>query len=167
MTLAAIARKAADIAADKAHYLPLAQGANRGCLLGVGWSKSGFAYKERWRMIAQTQTGSMFDSELTVRADFARRNFQMVAQRVSQCVGPGKGAHRRAAYTHNGPARRLPIEHCVEIDDTIQVGQRHAQRAAHFCRNRLGQPAIETLGSVQGWQERRAALRRQLGKDRA
>jgi hypothetical protein len=60
----------------------------------------------------------------------------------------------------------LPVKHGIKIDDTENIGERHAQGAAHFCDNRLRQPAIEILGSVQGWQECRAALRRQVGKNR-
>ena len=51
----------------------------------------------------------MLDGERAIRADFARLDLQVTAQRLRHCVGAGKSAHRRAAYTHNGPAHRLPI----------------------------------------------------------
>jgi hypothetical protein len=136
-------------------------------LLGIGMSKSGFADKQCRGVVAQAQAGGVLDGERTIRAYFTRLDLQVTAQRVRHRLGTGQGAHRRAAYTHDGPARRLPIEHRVEIDDTMHVGERHTQRAAHFCRNRFGKPATQLLSSVQGWQERRATLRRQLGKDRA
>jgi hypothetical protein len=90
-----------------------------------------------------------------------------MAQRVRDGLGSGQGTYRRAAYTHDSPARRLSIEHRVEVYDTMHVGEGYTQRAAHFRSNRFGEPATQLLSSVQGWQERRATLRRQLGKDRA
>ena len=128
-------------------------------------SKSGFADKQRRRAIAQAQTGSMLDGELAVRADFARRDFQVTAQGVRQLIGSRQGAHGRAAHTHHGSAHRLPVEHRVEIDDAMHIGEGHAQGAAHFCRNGFGNPAVRLLCGVQGRQERGAALRRQLGED--
>jgi hypothetical protein len=68
----------------------------------------------------------MLDGELTVRADFTRLDLQVTAQRLRHTIGPGKGAHGGATYAHYGPASRLSLEHRVEIDDPIQVGERHA-----------------------------------------
>ena len=166
MTLAAIAGKDADVAADRLIGLaPLR------AQISAVWrrctSKSGFADKQRWRVIAQAQTGSMLNGELTVRADFAWRGFQMAAQRVSQVVGSRKGAHRRAAHMRDGSAYRLTRKHLIEIDDAVHVGERHAQGAAYFGRNSFGNPAMEVLCGVQGRQKRGAPLRRQLGEDRA
>lgn len=90
----------------------------------------------------------------------------MTAERVRDGLGSGQGTYRRAAYTHDSPARRLSIEHRVEVYDTMHVGEGYTQRAAHFRSNRFGKPATQLLSSVQGWQERRATLRRQRGKDR-
>jgi hypothetical protein len=109
----------------------------------------------------------MLDGELTVRADCARFYLQMAAQRVSQSVSPGEGADGRAAHTRDGSAHRLAGEHRIEIYDTMHVGERHAQGAAHFRRNGFRKPAMELLRKVQSRQERSAALRRQLGEDRA
>jgi hypothetical protein len=166
MTLTAIVREAADIAADNAHWPRPAGREYSGCLRGIRMSKSGFADKQRRGVVAHAQAGGMLDGEPTIRAYFTRFDLQVTAQRVRHHLGPSQGTYRRAAYAHDGAARRLPIEHPVEIDDTMHVGERHTQRAAHFCRNRFGNPATELLSSVQGWQERRATLRRQLGKDR-
>ena len=109
----------------------------------------------------------MLDGELTVRADFARVNFQIAAQRVSHLIGSGEGADRRAADARDGSAHRLARKHLVKIDNTVHVGERHAQGAAHFRRNGFGKPAVELLCKVQRRQERSAALRRQLGEYRA
>ena len=68
-------------------------------------SQSGFADKECRRVIAQAQAGSMLDGELAVRADFARLNLQMAAQRVRQFIATRQGADGRAAHTHHGSAR--------------------------------------------------------------
>jgi len=167
MTLTAIARKAADIAADKAYRSRSAARADLGCSPGIATSQSDFADKERRRVIAQAEAGSVLDGELTVRADFTRFYLQMAAQRVSQSVGPGEGADGRAAHTRYGSAHRLSGEHRIEIYDTVHVGEWHAQDAAHFRRNGFGKPTVELLCKVQGRQESSAALRRQLCEDRA
>jgi hypothetical protein len=87
------------------------------------------------------------------------------------CFGGGvcrgtarRNVYRRAAYPHNGTARRLAIEHSVEINDTVNLGEGHAQRPTHFCCNRFGEPAVKLLSGVQNWQECRAAARRQRGE---
>ena len=111
-------------------------------------SKGGFADQQCRRVIAQAQAGGMLDGEGAIRADFARLDLQVMAERLRDYVRPGKSAHRRAAYAHNGPARRLAIEHSVEINDTVNFGEGHAQRATHFCRNRFGEPAVKLLSGV-------------------
>ena len=100
--------------------------------------------KERRRLVACTWVGTKF----------------------SHRVAPGKGADGRAAHAHDASAHRLPRKHRIEIDDTVHVGERHTQGAAHFCCNRFGEPAIQSLCGVQGGEERRAALGRQLGEER-
>ena len=105
MTLTAVAGKDANVAADEADRFLGAARANLRCLAGIALSQSGFANKERRRVIAQTQTGSMLDGELTVRADFARRNFQMAAQGVRQFIASRQGADGRVAHTRHGSAR--------------------------------------------------------------
>ena len=167
MTLTAVAGKDADVAADEADRSLALRAQISAAWPGSPLSQSGFANKERRRVIAQTQTGSMLDGVLTVRADFARRNFKMAAQRVRQFIASRQGAHGRAAHTHDGSAHRLTGKHLIEIDDAVHVGERHAQGAAYFGRNGFGNPAMELLCGVQGRQERGAALRRQLGEDRA
>ncbi len=143
MALAAIARQNANVAADQALWFVRVQRADRCSLLGVGMTDSGFADKQCGCVVAQSQTGGMFDGECAIRADFTGLDLQVAAQRVRHRIGPGKGAHRRAAYPHHGPAHRLAVEHLVKIDDTIDIGERHAQSAAHFGRDRFGKPAIE------------------------
>ena len=128
---------------------------------------SGFADKQCGCVVAQSQTGGMFDGECAIRADFTGLDLQVAAQRVRQRIGAGKGAHRRAADPRHGPAHRLAGEHLVKIDDTKDIGERHTQSAAHFGSDRFGNPAMDLLSRMQGGQERRAALRRQLGKERA
>jgi hypothetical protein len=167
MTLATIAREAADIAADNTQCPLTARLAYPGCLVGIGMSNSGFADKQCRGVVAQAQARRVLDGERTIGGHCTRFDLKVTVQRVRDGLGPRQGTYRRAAYTHHGPARRLPIEHRVEIDDTMHVGKRHTQRAAHFCRNRFGKPATDLLSSVQGWQERAATLRRQLGKNRA
>ena len=167
MTLTAVAGKDADVAADEADRFIGATRADLRCLAGIALSQSGFADKERRRVIAQTQTGSMLDGELTVRADFARRNFQMAAESVRQFIATRQGAGGRVAHTRHGSAQRLTGKHLIEIDDAVHVGEGHAQGAAHLGGNGFGNPAVKLLCSVQGRQKRDAALWRQLGKDRA
>ena len=167
MALATIVRKATDIAADKAHDWLATWRAYGGSLLGIGIAKRDFADKQCGRAVTQAEARRVFNGERAIRADFPRLDLQVSAQCVRHRGGSGKGAHRRAADTHDSPAHRLPIKHLVEIDDTIDIGERHAQRVRHFCRNRFGQPAVDTLSGVQSWQERRATLRRQRGKERA
>jgi hypothetical protein len=72
MTLAAIVRKAADIAADKTHCPLPARRAYPGCLRGIGMSKSGFADKQCRGVVAQAQAGGVLDGERTIRAHFTR-----------------------------------------------------------------------------------------------
>jgi hypothetical protein len=79
MTLAAIVRETADIAADNAHCSLTARRAYPGCLRGMGMSKSGFADKQRRGMVAQAQAGGMLDGEPTVRAYFTRFDLQVTA----------------------------------------------------------------------------------------
>ena len=167
MTLTAVAGKDANVAADEADRFCAAARANLRCLAGIALSQSGFANKERWRVIAQTQTGSRLNGIFTVRRDFPRRNFQMAAQRVRQFIASRQGAHGRAAHMHDGSAYRLTRKHLIEIDDAVHIGERHAQGAAYFGRNGFGDPAMEVLCGVQGRQKRGAPLRRQLGEDRA
>ncbi len=81
----------------------------------------------------------MLDGELTVRADFAWGDFQMATQRVSHLIASCERADRRAADTCNGSAHRLARKHLVEIDNTINIGERHAQGAADFRCNGFGQ----------------------------
>ena len=118
-------------------------------------------------MVAQAQTGSMLDGELTIRADFTRLHLQVAAQGVHQSFGPGEGAYGSATDTRDGSAHGLAREHGIEIDDAVYVGERHRQGPAHFCRNGFGKPAVELLRSLQGRQQRSAALRRQSGEHRA
>ncbi len=80
----------------------------------------------------------MLDGECAIRAHLTRLDLQVAAQRVHHRVGPGKGAYRRAAYAYDGATDRLAREHRVKIDDTIDIGERHTQRAAHFGRDRFG-----------------------------
>jgi hypothetical protein len=105
----------------------------------------------------------MFDGEFTVRADFPGRDLQMAAQGIGQLIASRQGARGRAAHTHDGSAFRFAREHFVKIDDAMHFGERHSQGFAHFGCNGLGNPTMELLCSVQGGQERRAALRRQFG----
>ena len=86
MTSTAVVGKDADVAADEADRSLSAARADLSCLREIALSQSDFADKQRRRVIAQTQTGSMLDGELTVRADFAGRNFQMAAQGVRQFI---------------------------------------------------------------------------------
>jgi hypothetical protein len=37
------------------------------------------------------------------------------------------------------------LKHRVEIDDTIHIGERHAQRMGHYCHNWFGEAAINLL----------------------
>jgi hypothetical protein len=160
MTLTAIARENADVAADKADRSIYAAGADLGCLLGSGTSHSGFACQQRRRVIAQTEAGSMLDGELASQADNSRDDVQMAAQCVSQFIGSRQRANRRGANTHNGSADWLAGEHLVEIDNTMHVGERHTEGAAHFRGDGFGQPAVELLCQMQSRQERSAPLRR-------
>ena len=109
----------------------------------------------------------MLDGEGAIRADFTGRGLQVSTERFRYFVGSGNGAHGRATDTHDGSPSRLTIEHGVEFDDAIYVCERHAERVADLGHDRLGQPAVDSLGGVQRRQERRAALRRQAGEDRA
>jgi hypothetical protein len=118
-------------------------------------------------VIAQAQAWSLFNGEFTVRADFPGRDLQMAAQGVGQPITSRQGARRRAAHTHDGSTHRFPVKHCIKIDDTMHIGERHAQGVSHFHCGGLGNPAMEMLCSVEGRQERSAALRRQLGEQRA
>ena len=167
MTLTAVGGKDADVAADEADRSLVTGRADLRCSAGIAMSQSDFANKECRRVIAQTQTGSMLDGELAVRADFARRNFKMAAQGVRQFIATRQGADGRVAHTRHGSAQRLAREHLVEIDDAMHVGEGHTQGAAHLGRNGFGNPAVKLLCGVQGRQEHSAALRRQLGEDRA
>ena len=88
-------------------------------------SNSGFVHEQRRRAVAQAQAGAIFDGECAIRADCTRLDLQVTAQGLRHYLGSGKGAHRRAAYAHHGPAGRLSLEHRVEVDDTMQVGKWH------------------------------------------
>jgi myo-inositol-hexaphosphate 3-phosphohydrolase len=148
MTLTAIARKAADVAADEAHRSLSIARADRGCLPGIGTSTSGFADEHCRRVIAQAQAWSMFDSELTVRADFTGFYLQMATQGMGQLIASRQGTRGRAAHTHDGSAHRFSRKHRIKIDDTMHVGERHAQGVSHFHGNGFGNPAMEMLCSV-------------------
>jgi hypothetical protein len=134
---------------------------------GIGASEGGFAYEERRRVIAQAQAGSMLDGELAIRADFTGLRLQVAAQGIGQSVGSGEGTDRRAAHARYGSTHRLPSEHCIEINDAVYVGEGHPKGAGHLRRNGFRKPTVELLCSVQGRQQRNAALRRKLGEDRA
>ncbi len=167
MTLTAVGGQDADVAADEADRFTGVARTDLRCLAGIAFSRSDFSDKERRGVIAQTQTGSMLDGELTVRADFARRNFQMAAQGVRQFIATRQGTDGRVAHARHGSTQRLAGEHLVEIDDAEHVGEGNAQGAAHLGRNGFGDPAMELLCGMQGRQKRGSALRRQLGEHRA
>ena len=167
MTLTTVAGKDADVAADEANRSLSAVGANGGRLRGIGVSKSSFAHENRRRVIAQAQTGGVLYCERAIRADFARRHFQMAAQSVRQLIAARQGADGRRAHTRHGSTQWLTGKHLIEIDNTVHVGQRHTQGAAHLGRNGFGNPAMKLLCGVQGRQKRGAALRRQIVEDGA
>ena len=87
----------------------------------------------------------MLDGELAIRANFTGLHLQMAAQGVHQPFGPGERADRRAAHARDGSAHGLARKHRIEIDDTVHVGERHPQGAAHFRRNGFRKPAMELL----------------------
>ena len=142
MTLTAIAREDANIAADEARRLRRGLFADRGCLRGIGSPQSAFADKHCRRVIAQAQAGSMLDGERTIGADFIRLDLQVTAQGIGNRIGTGKSAYRRAAYPHDGSADGLPIEHLVEIDHTTYVCEPQifwaACKAGRSARRRCG-----------------------------
>jgi hypothetical protein len=77
-------------------------------------------------VIAQTQTRRVLDRELTVGSNLAWFNFQIAAQRISQLIGPGECAYRRAAHAYDRSADRLPRKHLVKVDNAVNIGERHA-----------------------------------------
>jgi hypothetical protein len=91
----------------------------------------------------------------------------MAAQGVRQFIATRQGADGRVAHTRHGSAQRVTGKHLIEIDDAVHVREGHAQGAAHFRGNGFGNPAVKLLCGVQGRQKHSAALRRQLGEDRA
>ena len=67
MALAAIARKDADIAADKAHCLVAAYRTYRGRLLGHSIANSDFADEQRGRAVTQAQARRVLNGERAIR----------------------------------------------------------------------------------------------------
>ena len=118
-------------------------------------------FARRRRVIAQAQTGGMLYCERAIRADFARRHFEMATQSVRQLIAARQSADGRRAHTRHGSTQWLTGKHLIEIDNTGHVGQRHTQSAAHLGRNGFGNPAVKLLCGVQGRQKRGAALRRE------
>ncbi len=106
----------------------------------------------------------MLHGKLAIRAHFIRRYFQMAAKSVGDYVSSCERANGRGAHVQDVSPLRLPVKHGIKLNDAMDVGERHAQGAAHFCCNGLGEPAMELLRSVQGRQESSAALGRELGK---
>ena len=59
-------------------------------------------------------------------ANLARFNFQIAAQRIGHRIASGERAYGRAAHTRDCSADRLPRKHLVKIDNTMNIGERHA-----------------------------------------
>jgi hypothetical protein len=52
---------------------------------------------------------------------------------------------------------RFVVKERIEFDHSMNVGERHAQGSGNLLSDRFGDPAINTLSRVQGWQKPRAA----------
>jgi hypothetical protein len=68
----------------------------------------------------------VLDRELTVGANLACFNFQIAAQRIGHPIASGEPAYGRGAHAHDCSADRLPRKHLIEIDNTMNIGERHA-----------------------------------------
>src|SRR4051794_35565044 len=122
MTVAAVACQLANVTADVTYDVRFAADANRGCLVGHHTSESNFSHKHRRRVIAQAQTGSLLDRELTVGAGLARLQFEIPAKRIHYGICPGQSARGRAAHARDRSTLGLAREHLIEIDDAVHIG---------------------------------------------
>ena len=100
-------------------------------------------------VLAHAQAGHKLIGDPAVIARLARLKAQARLDRLAYFAATGHLAGRIPANSDDALCRRFVIEHRVELDHAVYVGQRHAQGLPGGLQYFAGQPAHDGLRFVQ------------------